>query len=326
MYSISNRHDIPHPARPRSSRLRRRFGATATTLGTICLALAMAALCARGQQPADHPYTPARAPAHPTMAPTPAPLPLPGNLHIPAYAPGRLPFRSGETLVYRASWLGVPAADARILIMHNKLKPQWWTGVMTLNTSEVVDVVYRMRDVFSENFDYTTLRPNDIYILQHEKKRLDQWRVNFDHAQRLVTAVKTSRHGKVTTRRFSGGDPLGPFSGAMMALSQPLRPGQSLTFDVFSGGNRYVFAFKVVARERITTALGTFDTLKIEPWVLWLSEESFRRETRATTVWVTDDARHLPVRIAAEVFFGSVYADLIEVTGAPPPASAAMPK
>ncbi len=254
------------------------------------------------------------------MPPATAPLPLPDNLHIPSCTPGPIPFRDGETLVYRASWLGVPAADARILIAHNKLRPQWWTGIMTLDTSQVVDIVYRMRDIFRENFDYSSLRPNDIYIVQHEKQRLDQWRVNFDHAQRLVTAVKTSRHSKVTTRRFSGGDPLGPFSGAMMALSQPLRPGASLTFDVFSGGNRYVFAFKVVARERITTALGTFDTLKIEPWVLWLSEGSFRSQMRATTVWVTDDSRHLPVRISAEIFFGSVYADLIEVTGAPPPA------
>ena len=63
------------------------------------------------------------------------------------------------------------------------------------------------------------------------------------------------------------------------------------------------------------TALGTFDTLKIEPWVLWLSEGSFRSQSRETTVWVTDDARHLPVRISSEVFFGSVYADLIQVSG-----------
>lgn len=155
-------------------------------------------------------------------------------------------------------------------------------------------------------------------IVQHEKERLDQWRVTFDQSDRMVTAIKTSRHGKVTTRRFSGGDPLGPFSGVMMALSQPLKPGDSPTFDVFSGGNRYVFMFKVLARERITTALGTFDTVKIEPWVLWLSEGSFRSQSRETTIWVTDDARHLPVRISSAVFFGNVYADLIEVSGGPP--------
>jgi len=302
-----------------SPKLPHKFGITAAGLGTICFALAVAALCAYGQQP--HQRTLMLSPAHP-RGPTPAPIPLPGNLHIPTYRPGPIPFRDGETLLYRASWLGVPAADARIQITRNKHNPQWWTGIMWLNTSAVVDIVYQMRDVFRENFDYTSLRPNDIYIVQHEKQRLDQWRVNFDRNNHLVTAIKTSRHGKITTRRFSGGDPLGPFSGAMMALSQPLRPGDSLNFDVFSGGNRYVFAFKVLARERLTTALGTFETLKIEPWVLWLSEGSFRSQMRETTIWVTDDSRHLPVRISASVFFGSVYADLIEITGAPPPAGA----
>lgn len=275
----------------------------------------IAAVSASAQQPSPQAKP---APVRRRALPVATPLPLPANLDIPRYQPGPIPLCDGETLVYRASWMGVPAADARIVIARNRSHPQWWTGLMWLNTSAVVDVVYRMRDVFRENFDYYSLRPSEIFIVQHEKQRLDQWRVNFDPAQHLVTAVKTSRHGKITIRRFSGGDPLGPFSGALMALSQPLHPGASLNFDVFSGGNRYVFAFKVLARERITTALGTFNTLKIQPWVLWLSEGSFRSQTRETTVWVTDDERHLPVRISASVFFGSVYADLIEISGAAP--------
>jgi len=319
VYSISHKHNIPRQTRPRSRRARRGFRATSASLAAFVIgiaAVASAVISAHAQ--ADPP----RAPAHRRVLPAPAPVALPGDLKIPAYAPGPSPFRDGETLVYRASWMGVPAAEARVTVVHNKLHPDWWTGQMWLNTSAVVDVVYRMRDFFREDFDYTSLRPDDIYIIQHEKQRLDEWRVTFNRNDRLVTAIKKSRHGKITTRRFSGGDPLGPFSGAMMALSQPLKPGDSLTFDVFSGGNRYVFAFKVKGRERITTALGSFDTLKIEPWVLWLSEGSFRSQARETTVWVTDDSRHLPVRIAAAVFFGNVYADLAETSGAPSTAAA----
>ena len=313
MYSILSRLYIPRTTELLRAR---RFRATAATLVLIYAGFALAALSVQGQTEPSHPR--GKGLWRSRVLPTPAPLPLPDNLHIPAYQPGPNPFRDGETLIYQASWLGVPAAEARVVIGRNKLHPEWWTGVMWLNTSEVADLVYPMRDVFKENFDSTSLRPNDITIVQHEKERLDQWRVTFDHADRLVTAIKTSRHGKVTTRRFSGGDPFGPFSGVMMALSQPLKPGDDLTMDVFSGGNRYVFSFKVIDRERLTTALGTFDTLKIEPWVLWLSEGSFRSQSRETTIWVTDDARHLPLRISSEVFFGDVYADLIQVTGGPP--------
>jgi hypothetical protein len=184
---------------------------------------------------------------------------------------------------------------------------------MWITSSPVVDLVYRMRDYFREDFWRDTYRPDNIYIEQHENKRFDRWNTTFDQHDHLVVAIKHSRKGKVTIRKFSGGDPLGPFSGAMMALSQPLKPGDDLTFDVFSGGNRYVFAFKVIDRERITTALGTFDTLKIEPSVIWLSQGSFRSQARQTTIWVTDDGRHLPVRLAADVYFGSIYCDLVKI-------------
>lgn len=247
------------------------------------------------------------------------PIPLPAELQIPSYRPGAPPFGDGETLVYDASWIGIPAAEARITLGYNRAHPGLWTGQMWITSSQAVDLIYRMRDYFRENFSRESFEPEDIYILQHEKKRLDEWRVAFDRSAHLVTAVKRNAQGRTWTRRFSGGDPLGPFSGAMMALSQPLKPGQSYTFDVFSGGNRYVFEFAVIRRERITTALGTFDTVRIEPSVLWLSQGSFRSEAKETTVWVTDDARHLPVRIACAVFIGEVVADLVKVSNAPAP-------
>jgi len=249
---------------------------------------------------------------------TPGPLPLPSNLTIPTYRPGAAaPFNSGETLVYDASWIGIPAAEAKIILAYNKAHPELWMGQMWITSGQAVDLVYRMRDYFREDFQRTSLQPSEMYILQHEKQRRDEWRVAFDHRARLVTSVKRNANGRTWIRLFSGGDPWGPFSGAMMALSQPLATGQTYTYDVFSGGNRYVFKFNVVRRERITTALGTFDTLRIEPSVIWLSEGSFRSQARETTIWVTDDGRHLPVRIACAVFIGEVVADLVKITNAP---------
>ena len=249
-----------------------------------------------------------------------APIPLPSNLAIPRYTPGPPPFDCGETLVYSASWEGIPAAEARISVAYPKVNPDHWTGQMTINTSKVVDPLYRMRDFFRENFDRNSLQPDDIYIVQHEKSRLDEWRGSFDHDAHLFTAVKTNRAGRTWIRRFSGGDPWGPFSGAMLALSQPLTIGQRYVYDLFSGGNRYVLAFTVVRRERITTALGTFDSLRIEPEVVWLSEGSFRNDATSTTVWVTADRHHLPLRIESAVYIGSVRADHTRVIGASPPA------
>ncbi len=244
---------------------------------------------------------------------TPGPIQLPAVLKIPKYSQGPEPFNDGETLVYEASWEGIPAAEARIALAKNRANQEWWTGQMWINTSKVVDPLYRMRDYFREDFRRDSWQPDKIYILQHEKTRQDTWRASFDRPRKLVTALKTNKEGRTWVRKFSGGDPWGPFSGGMMALSQPLKPGENYVFDIFSGGNRYVFGFKVLARESITTGLGTFDTLKIEPSVVWLSQGDFRQDATETLIWVTNDAKHLPVRIESAAYIGLVRADLTQV-------------
>src|SRR6266851_6406343 len=265
----------------------------AAELAQALLALLVAAVV--HATPTTMPDRPAAAPSRvpvaktsrPRTIRTPAPVALPANVIVPRYAQGAEPFRDGETLVYDASWEGIGAAQARVIIVHNRTHPDWWTGQMWIATSPLADRLYRMRDYFREDFAFQSWIPNDIQILQHEKSRQDQWRATFDQQQKLITAIKTNKQGRTWIRRFSGA-PWGPFSGAMMALSQPFKIGQTYTFDVFSGGNRYVFAFDVQGRDQITTNLGTFNTLRIEPSVLWLSDGSFRSQASDMTIWVTD--------------------------------------
>jgi len=253
----------------------------------------------------------------PRPRPAPTPIALPLDVKVPAYSQGKAPFNDGEVLVYSASWEGIPAAEARIALTHNRPHPQWWTGQMWIDTSKVVDPLYRMRDYFREDFGFASLLPNQIFISQHEKSRQDIWRATFNYPQRLVTTTKTNKAGRTWIRQFRGA-PWGPFSGAMMALSQPLAAGQNYTFDVFSGGNRYVFGFKVLAREPLTTVLGSFKTIKIEPSVIWLSQGDFRKDASETLIWVTDDPRHLPVRIESAVYIGTVRADLTQIVPGKP--------
>ena len=260
--------------------------------------------------------------SRPQAPPTPKPVALPANLTIPRYAQGPEPFRDGETLVYAATWEGIPAADARVVVVHNRAHPDWWTGQMWISSSKVVDKLYRMRDYFREDFDFGSWRPDAVAILQHEKSRQDRWQASFNSDRTLITAVRTNKQNRTWIRRFTGGAPWGPFSGAMIALSQPLNVGQKYTFDVFSGGNRYVFAFKVLDREQLTIGLGTFKVLKIEPSVVWLSEGSFRDQASAMLIWVTDDSKHLPIRIESAVFIGSVRADLTHASQLPAPVAA----
>jgi len=237
------------------------------------------------------------------------------DIRIPSYTPVRIPFRPGQSLTYRVSWAGIPAAGATIAMHPNPDHPELWTGEVHVATNKLVDLVYRMRDYVRENFDRASLAPSDVYIKQSENRRRDEYIIHFDHRAGVVDMLKRNPRRSENVK-FHSPNPAGPISGPLMALSQPLVVGSTLVFDVFVGHNRYVIALKVERRERLRTALGDFDTFRITPTMLYLSDNQARTKAREVTVWVSDDQRHLPLRVQAEAFIGHITADLVEVADA----------
>jgi hypothetical protein len=261
------------------------------------------------------PPDPAHPRRHPRPSVSPTPQALPADIKVPSYSAGPLPFHDGEKLVYQASWIGIPAATARFELHRNKKDPSQWKAQAWIETTPVVDVLFKMRDYMAENFTIGSLATTGIYQRQSENQRFDEYTIRFDREKYLVTAQKKNPR-EVVIRQFLSNDPWGPISGAMMALTQSLTPGANYEYDVFSGTTRYVFSFHVDNRERIRTPLGVFDALKITPGVVYLSNGNYKHQATTTTIWVSADHRRLPLRMQAAAFIGQVTADLTEVDGA----------
>jgi hypothetical protein len=239
------------------------------------------------------------------------PRPLPDGVRIPRYSPGPMPFHTGEQLVYQGSWIGIPAAGGKVVLHGGNGDRGLLSAEIWVSTNRLTDKFYKMRDYLREEFT-SSLKPTQMSIRQNEGRRHDTFNVTFDHRDHVVTLVKHGPRGQ-QTRKFLSYNPSGPVSGAMMALSQPLEAGDSLSFDAFSGTTRYVFELKVVRRERIGTPLGEFDAFRIVPSVTYLSDGKLNDEVHDTTLWVSADARRLPLRIESAVFIGSVRIDLVGV-------------
>ena len=297
---------------------------------------------------------------HATATPTPMALPPEVKAKVPVYNPVAAPFHDGEELTYQASWLGIPAAEARVLFRKKIKDPSRknlqknsaqkdpgdsaqkdqsrddptsgsdsqpsdqprskWIAEVWVQTTPYADMFYKMRDYVRESIAEDTLHTGNVHIDQHENSRLYSYDVAMDRPAQMVTVTANSKHG-AQVKQFIASDPFGPLSGAMMALSQDLTPGHTYAFDVFGGSQRYVFSFDVKERERIHTVLGDFDAFKIVPDVWYVSDGKLRNQAHATVLWVSADKRHLPLRIQSQAFIGSVYADLIKVDGVGPPAS-----
>jgi hypothetical protein len=245
------------------------------------------------------------------------PLALPADVKVPSYTPGFFPFHDGERLVYEASWLGIPAARGWFELHRNKKDPSQWNVEAWIETNKVVDLVFRMRDYMRERVAVDSLKAQNIYQVQHENQRANEYTITFDDKSNLVVSTKKNHNG-TETHEFISSDPFGPISGAMMALSQNLAPGRRLLFDVFSGTNRYVFDFNVEGKERVVVPVGSYEALKVSPGIVYLSNGKLRRQARETTVWISADKGHLPLRMEAATFIGTVRADLVQIDGPPP--------
>ena len=251
----------------------------------------------------------------PTAAPTPMALPPEIKAKVPAYKPGPIPFHDGEQLIYQASWAGIPAAQARLEFHQQQNKdPQRWLGEIWIETNAFADLFYKMRDYMKESMAADTLHTSGVYLVQHEKSRLNYYDVAIDRPAQMVTMSKKNRKG-TQTKEYVASDPWGPISGATMALTQNFAPGKTYAFDVFSGSQRYVFAFVVDKREKIHLDLGDFDAWKVVPDVWYVSDGELRSEARNTVLWISADQRHLPLRIQAQAYIGYVRADLIKIDG-----------
>jgi hypothetical protein len=250
----------------------------------------------------------------PTPAPTPNALPPEIKAKVPAYKPGPIPFHDGEQLIYEASWLGIPAAQARIEFHKSPKDPSRWVGETWVETSPYADVFYKMRDYMREIMPDDTLHTDGVYLVQHEKSRLNYYDVSIDRRAQMVTVNKKNKKG-TQTKEYIASDPWGPISGAMMALTQDFAPHKTFAFDVFSGSQRYVFAFEVEDRERIHLSIGDFDAWRIVPDVWYVSDGQLRSQAHGTVLWISADKRRLPLRIEAQAFIGSVSADLVKIDG-----------
>ncbi len=284
-------------------------------------ALIFAALLAAAAALAGAPPAGGRAASDPVCAAL-RPKPLPAGIRVPDYSPGAIPFHPGEQLIYQASWIGIPAAGGKVALRPDHDDPAMLTAEIWISTNRLTDKLYRMRDYLRENFAADSLKPAELYIRQNEGRRHDIFDVTFNHRTRVVTLVKHGPRG-VQRRAFLSDNPSGPVSAALMALSQPLKAGDTLSFDAFSGTTRYVFNLRVVRRERIGTPLGEFDAWRIVPSVSYLSDGEVNDKAHDTVLWVSADARRLPLRVESAVFIGSVRIDLVRIVeGSAAPESA----
>jgi hypothetical protein len=91
-------------------------------------------------------------------------------------------------------------------------------------------------------------------------------------------------------------------SAIFYSQSQPLVPGQTLSFPLADSMRTVTVGMKGEGREEIKTPAGTFQTVKVEA----TADEGIVKNRGHIWIWYTDDPRHIPVQMQARLFWGTI--------------------
>jgi hypothetical protein len=101
---------------------------------------------------------------------------------------------------------------------------------------------------------------------------------------------------------------------AMLYLrSQPLDPQSAYRLVVYPETNAYLATATVLGREKISVHAGTYPAIKLDLHLQKVGKKLEllpHRKFRRATIWVSDDPDRVVLRIEAQVFVGTVFAEL----------------
>lgn len=85
--------------------------------------------------------------------------------------------------------------------------------------------------------------------------------------------------------------------------------GENVSIDMFFDDEIFKFKLKFMGYEKIKTKFGTINTMKFRPYV---QAGRVFKEQESLTVWVSNDANRVPVKIQASLLVGSLKAELVQ--------------
>jgi hypothetical protein len=228
----------------------------------------------------------------------------------------------GEALTYRVSWgifftageIKIFAEPAPAAILSDRI-----LNVTTTATRGFARALY----AFDARAEALVEAPTGRLISHVEttttKEKQTRHVTTLDYTKRLALYRDEIEPGRNLDVPLPPGDPLDLIMSLITTRQWKLKPGEKRDALVLFDQDPYELTIHAVRYEEITTRLGTFNTLVLEPRMDKTPPKGMFKKGSAVRVWIAqDDPRRLPVKFEVEFKFGSGVATLVAYQ---PPAS-----
>jgi hypothetical protein len=198
-----------------------------------------------------------------------------------------------ETLYYNIEWRLITAGKAKVQWQRERAG---WQVNVHVESAGLVSKLFRVEDDYSANLK-NALCAESSQFLSHEGSRVRETKINFDYAAQKAIYVETDRLKNTVLTSKETEIPACVFDvagGLYYMRTLNLEPGQSATETVSDGKKSVTAKVEAQAREDVKTPEGVFHTIRYEAYLF--NGVLYKRPAHLN-VWLTDDARRLPVQI-----------------------------
>ena len=239
-----------------------------------------------------------------------AATPDPGPAPLPPVDPNHLPWGEGESLTCLISMGGFEAAEGTFVA---RQKNDRWEFKLSLASRGLVDDFYPFTGYFWSSLTVSPWRSYEYGEYRFEPRRTVKERTRVDYARHQATR---EMWGEGKSKTFPITEDSVDDVGTMLyhLRTGSWKPGDKRTLFVYEDSSEKQADVECQAREN-----RSFGTWPRQPVIRLLAlPGKGTRHRGSLMVWMTDDARHLPLHAELDFRYGSVSIDLTKDGKAPP--------
>lgn len=218
-------------------------------------------------------------------------------------------FGVGEELTFDVNYGFVTAGEATMSVpRYSYMKGRKCYHIeFHVRTASFFDNFYRVRDRYQTHLDVQGLFPWKFVQQIREggfKYDFGAW---FDNYQNKAF----TKDGVYDIPAYTQ-DVLSAFYFMRARDYKGLKPGQEVYLQNFYKDSTYTLTVRYHGKETVEVEAGTFRAIKLEPI---MEKGGLFKASGSIYVWLTDDERHVPVLVEAEIPIGSIKSELTRYKG-----------